>query len=183
MRLFDPAGGEWIGLHRHLNAVFGIAFSPDGRRLISGGGGREAVKLWDVGTRQELLTLNGAGSFMDVVRWSADGDVILGGAPKEYRHKYVGSVAGLGLYKGVAHVYGIKVKGLPAWFMHRTYHMSRIPSFNRKVRVVADWTLAFVLKRETISLGQLHAPREEFTEVATPTSEIEKREPVGAGAR
>jgi NADH:quinone reductase (non-electrogenic) len=109
--------------------------------------------------------------------------VILGGAPKEYRHKYVGSVAGLGLYKGVAHVYGIKVKGLPAWFMHRTYHMSRIPSFNRKVRVVADWTLAFVLRRETIALGQLHTPREEFTHV-TPTVKLpDEREPVGAGAR
>jgi NADH dehydrogenase len=109
--------------------------------------------------------------------------VILGGAPKEYRHKYVGSVAGLGLYKGVAHVYGIKVKGLPAWFMHRTYHMSRIPSFNRKVRVVADWTLAFVLRRETIALGQLHTPREEFTHV-TPTVKLpEEREPVGAGTR
>ena len=31
----------------------------------------------------------------------------------EYKHKYVGSVAGLGLYKGVANVYGIKVKGVP----------------------------------------------------------------------
>jgi NADH:ubiquinone reductase (H+-translocating) len=107
--------------------------------------------------------------------------VILGGLPKEYKHKYVGSVAGLGLYKGVAHVYGIKVKGLPAWFMHRTYHMSRIPSFNRKVRVVADWTLAFVLRRETIALGQLHAPREEFTHVTPPvTRPAEDRSKVGA---
>jgi serine/threonine protein kinase/WD40 repeat protein len=82
VRLFDPARGEWLkDLHGHLNAVFGVAFSPDGRRLISGGGGREAIKLWDVGTRQELLTLGGAGSFMDVARWSADGDVILAGAP------------------------------------------------------------------------------------------------------
>jgi WD40 repeat protein len=80
--LYDPAKGKLIdSLHGHLNAVFGIAFSLDGRRLISGGGGREAVKLWDVGTRQELLTLSGAGSFMDVARWSADGDVILAGAP------------------------------------------------------------------------------------------------------
>jgi NADH dehydrogenase len=39
--------------------------------------------------------------------------VILGGAPKEYRHKYAGSVASLGLHKGVAQVYGIKLKGLP----------------------------------------------------------------------
>lgn len=104
--------------------------------------------------------------------------VILGGEPKEYRHKYAGSVASLGLHKGVAHVYGIKLKGLPAWLMHRTYHVSRIPSLNRKVRVVADWTLASVFKRETISLGQLHTPRSEFAQLAAPAEE-----PVGAGVR
>jgi NADH dehydrogenase len=109
--------------------------------------------------------------------------VILGGAPKEYKHKYAGSVASLGLYKGVAQVYGIKLKGLPAWFMHRTYHMSRIPSFNRKVRVVADWTLAFLLKREVISLGQLHAPREEFVHLAGPSSDDNIQPPVPAGVR
>jgi WD40 repeat protein len=82
VRLFDPAKGELIGsLHGHLNAVYSIAFSPDGRRLIStSSGGREAVKLWDVGTRQELLTLGGTGSLFEA-RWSADGDVILAGVP------------------------------------------------------------------------------------------------------
>jgi NADH dehydrogenase len=110
-------------------------------------------------------------------------EVILGGTPKNYKHKYAGSVASLGLYKGVAQVYGIKLKGLPAWLMHRTYHMSRIPSLNRKVRVVADWTLAFVLKRETVSLGQLHTPRDEFTHVTPPLSDDRAGEPVGAGAR
>ena len=99
--------------------------------------------------------------------------VVHGGQPKEYRHRYVGSVAGLGLYKGVANVYGVKLKGFPAWLMHRTYHMSRIPSFNRKVRVVADWTLAFLLRREVVALGQLHAPRDEFTHV-TPEIPVEK---------
>jgi hypothetical protein len=53
----------------------------DGRRLISTFGGREAVKLWDVGTRQELLTLGGTASSTVSGRWSADGDVILAGAP------------------------------------------------------------------------------------------------------
>ena len=109
--------------------------------------------------------------------------VVYGGVPKDYKHKYAGSVASLGLYKGVAQVYGIKLKGLPAWLMHRTYHMSRIPSFNRKVRVLADWTLAFVLKREVISLGQLHAPREEFTHVTPPLGDDRSPEPVGAGSR
>ena len=83
----------------------------------------------------------------------------------DYVHKYAGSVASLGLHKGVAQVYGIKVKGWPAWFMHRTYHVSRIPSFNRKVRVVADWTLALFLKREVVSLGSLHDPKESFEDV------------------
>jgi NADH dehydrogenase len=109
--------------------------------------------------------------------------VILGGTVKQYKHKYAGSVASLGLYKGVAQVYGIKLKGLPAWFMHRTYHMSRIPSFNRKVRVLADWTLAFLLKREVISLGQLHEPREEFVHLAAADTAAEAQVAVGAGLR
>lgn len=97
-------------------------------------------------------------------------NVIRGGEPVAYQHKHAGSVASLGLYKGVAQVYGIKMRGLPAWFMHRTYHMSRIPSLNRKVRVVADWTLAFFLKREVVALGQLHDPREDFAEASQPVS-------------
>ncbi|MEU5880223.1 NAD(P)/FAD-dependent oxidoreductase [Spirillospora sp. NPDC047279] len=81
---------------------------------------------------------------------------------KEYRHKYVGSVAGLGLHKGVANVYGIKLRGVLAWFMHRTYHLSRVPTVNRKFRVTADWTLALFFRREIVSLGALERPRREF---------------------
>jgi NADH dehydrogenase len=79
-----------------------------------------------------------------------------------YQHKYAGSVASLGLHKGVAQVYGVKLKGWPAWFMHRGYHVSRVPTFNRKARVVADWALASVFRREVIALGQLQDPRREF---------------------
>jgi WD40 repeat protein len=80
--LYDVAKGELIeAVHGHLNAAFGVAFSPDGRRLISASGGREAVKLWDVGTRQELLTLTGTGSTLGLARWTIDGGTILAGAP------------------------------------------------------------------------------------------------------
>jgi NADH dehydrogenase len=80
----------------------------------------------------------------------------------DYEHKHVGSVASLGLHKGVAQVYGIKLRGFPAWFMHRTYHMSRMPTFNKKVRVVLDWTLALFFKRDIVALGSLHHPRDDF---------------------
>ncbi|MEV6182088.1 NAD(P)/FAD-dependent oxidoreductase [Streptomyces sp. NPDC052015] len=79
-----------------------------------------------------------------------------------YSHKYVGSVASLGLHEGVAHVYGRKLKGYPAWFMHRAYHLSRVPTFNRKARVLAEWTLSGLFKREIVSLGSLEHPRAEF---------------------
>ncbi|MEV5484198.1 MULTISPECIES: NAD(P)/FAD-dependent oxidoreductase [Streptomyces] len=87
---------------------------------------------------------------------------VRGGPIVDYRHKYVGSVASLGLHKGVAHIYGRKLKGYPAWFMHRAYHLSRVPTFNRKARVLAEWTLAGLFKREIVSLGSLENPRAEF---------------------
>ena len=80
----------------------------------------------------------------------------------EYRHKYAGSVASLGLHEGVAHVYGRKFKGYPAWLMHRVYHLSRVPTVNRKARILAEWTLAGLFKREIVSLGSLEHPRAEF---------------------
>ena len=88
----------------------------------------------------------------------------------DYRHKHVGSVASLGLYRGVAEVYGIKLRGPAAWFMHRTYHLSRMPTLNRKSRVLADWTMALFFPREVVSLGQLSQPRQEFQAAAQPPS-------------
>jgi len=92
--------------------------------------------------------------------------VLRGGEPTEYRHEYLGSVASLGLHKGVAQLklagVSIKLRGWPAWFAHRTYHLSRVPTFNRKVRVAADWTLALFFHREIVSLGALQNPRVEF---------------------
>jgi NADH dehydrogenase len=87
---------------------------------------------------------------------------VRGGTLRDYRHKYVGSVASLGLYRGVAEIYGIKLRGIVAWFMHRTYHVSRMPTLNRKVRVVADWTGALFFRREVVALGQIQEPRSEF---------------------
>jgi NADH dehydrogenase len=82
---------------------------------------------------------------------------------KPYEHSYAGSVASLGLYKGAAEIYGIKLKGFVAWFMHRTYHLSRMPTFNRKFRVCSDWTQALLFRREVVSLEQIHEPKAEFT--------------------
>ncbi|GAA4556406.1 NAD(P)/FAD-dependent oxidoreductase [Planotetraspora kaengkrachanensis] len=79
-----------------------------------------------------------------------------------YRHKNAGSVASLGLYQGVAQVYGRQMRGFPAWAMHRTYHLMRMPTFNKKSRILMDWTLGLLFPREIVSLGALQRPHEEF---------------------
>ena len=64
---------------RHLMAVHSMAFSPNGRRLGSGGNLADSVKLWDVETGQEILNL-ASGTFMNWnVHFSDDGNLILAG--------------------------------------------------------------------------------------------------------
>ncbi|MGW5352567.1 NAD(P)/FAD-dependent oxidoreductase [Streptomyces sp. NPDC004031] len=84
----------------------------------------------------------------------------------DYRHKYVGSVASLGLHEGVALLYGRRFTGYPAWLMHRAYHLSRVPTANRKSKVLAEWILSGLFKREIVSLGSLEHPRAEFEHAA-----------------
>jgi NADH dehydrogenase len=92
--------------------------------------------------------------------------VLRGLDPADYSHHHNGSVASLGLYKGVAQVYGVKVKGFPAWWLHRTYHVSKVPTTRRKVQVVTDWTIAFLFKRDVTSLWSTHEPFREFAATA-----------------
>ncbi|MBK1785575.1 NAD(P)/FAD-dependent oxidoreductase [Prauserella cavernicola] len=89
--------------------------------------------------------------------------VIRGNQAEDYYHKNVGSVASLGLHKGVADTFNVKVKGFIAWLMHRAYHVKAMPTFNRKVRIMLDWIMGGVLRREVVSLGQINNPKEEFT--------------------
>jgi len=92
--------------------------------------------------------------------------VLRDGKPKDYCHKNAGSVASLGLHKGVADVYNVKVKGFVAWSMHRIYHVSRMPTFNRKARITLDWLTAGLFRREIISMGQINDPKAEFERAA-----------------
>lgn len=84
----------------------------------------------------------------------------------EYRHTYAGSVASLGLHEGVALLYGRRLTGYPAWLVHRIYHLSRMPTVNRKSKVLAEWILSGLFKREIVSLGSLEHPRAEFEQAA-----------------
>lgn len=98
-----------------------------------------------------------------------------GGEVKEYSHKNLGTVASLGLHKGVAILFGkIKLRGFPAWVMHRMYHVAAMPTASRKIRITTNWIGTWLLRREVVSLGSIHDPRAEFRAASAPAPERPK---------
>jgi NADH:ubiquinone reductase (H+-translocating) len=96
-------------------------------------------------------------------RLAANVAATLHGEPvRPFRYRTLGGLASLGRYKGVALVLGVPLRGFPAWFLHRSYHVSRIPTFNRKVRVILDWTVGLFFRRDVVQLGSLRDPRAPF---------------------
>ena len=81
------------------------------------------------------------------------------GTPRAYRYRMLGQVATLGRYRGIADILGLRVRGFPGWFVTRTYHLSQLPLFSRKLRVVTDWTVALFFRRDIAELGTLGHPR------------------------
>ncbi|MCU1479883.1 MAG: NAD(P)/FAD-dependent oxidoreductase [Subtercola sp.] len=89
--------------------------------------------------------------------------------PAEYRHASLGTVAGYGVGRGAAllnlgPLRGVKLRNLPAWLAHRSYHGAVIPTVRRKIRVVAGWAVEALTGRETVSLAATQHPRHIFEE-------------------
>lgn len=78
-----------------------------------------------------------------------------GEAPRPHRYRSLGEAASLGRYKGVAKVLGLELSGPLGWFVTRTYHLRQLPLASRRLRVVSDWTLALLFRRDIVQLGAL----------------------------
>jgi NADH dehydrogenase len=75
-----------------------------------------------------------------------------GGQLEPFRYRPLGQLASIGHHTGVGIVFGVRVRGLLAWFMWRGYYWSRTPGFNRKVRVAIDWLLTAIFGTDPVQL-------------------------------
>jgi len=77
VELQDGGTGQLLGQFRgFLHGVHSLAFSADSRRLAAGSDDRQAVKIWDVQSLQELVTLRGGGTVFSQTGFSPDGNLL-----------------------------------------------------------------------------------------------------------
>jgi NADH dehydrogenase len=93
---------------------------------------------------------------------------VRGGKVRDYRHHSLGTIATLGIGRGIFQYKGIVIKGLPAWLMHRGYHLLSVPSWERKVRVLSIWVAQAGYGRDLVSLASVQHPRDAFVSSGEP---------------
>jgi NADH dehydrogenase len=55
-------------------------------------------------------------------------------------------MASLGHSRAVAQVFGMRLRGFPAWWLRRTYYLMQMPHWDRRFRIVLDWTVALFFR-------------------------------------
>jgi NADH dehydrogenase len=72
----------------------------------------------------------------------------------------LGTMASLGHTRAVALVFGVRLTGFPAWWLRRTYYLFQMPRWDRRLRIVLDWTVALFF-RPDITKVELRVEREQ----------------------
>lgn len=82
------------------------------------------------------------------------------GAPlKPFVYSTLGMLASLGNFRGVGRVFRFKIRGFVAWWVWRSYYLMQMPRWERRLRIMLDWTVALILKNDIVKMdfqGQGH---------------------------
>jgi WD40 repeat protein len=72
---------QLLRLVGHHGAVTSVAWSPDGMRLASGGGGKEGGELfvWDAHSGQRVHALAGHPGVVSALTWTSSGELVVSG--------------------------------------------------------------------------------------------------------
>jgi NADH:ubiquinone reductase (H+-translocating) len=91
--------------------------------------------------------------------------VIGGQLPTPFLFRPLGTMASLGHTRAVARVLGVRLTGFLAWWIRRTYYLFQMPRWDRRLRIVLDWTVALFFRPDItkvelrVEREQLHRPR------------------------
>ena len=83
---------------------------------------------------------------------------VRGGALKPFSFSTIGQLAAIGRRTGVANIFGMNFSGFLAWWMWRTIYLSKLPRFEKKLRVALDWTLDLLFTKDLVQFQTFRAP-------------------------
>jgi NADH dehydrogenase len=81
---------------------------------------------------------------------------------KPFIYSTLGTLAALGHYDGVGRVWKFKLRGFSAWWVWRSYYLMQMPRWERRIRIMLDWTIALFFRNDIVKLdlfGEEHPSR------------------------
>jgi len=93
---------------------------------------------------------------------------VRGGVKKKFSFATIGQLAAIGRRTGVANILGFNFSGFIAWWLWRTIYLSKLPRFEKKLRVALDWTLDLVFSKDFVQYLTFRAPSVSEDESAEP---------------
>jgi len=67
---------------------------------------------------------------------------------KKFEYKSKGQMAIIGKRNGVASFFGMNISGIWAWALWRNVYISKIPKWDKRLRVLLDWTIDLFFDRD-----------------------------------
>jgi NADH dehydrogenase len=80
-----------------------------------------------------------------------------GRAPEPFRYPGLGQGVSIGKRTAVGEVKGIPVRGLPAWIVWRALLFYYFPTWDRRLRLLADWSIWPIVGRDIVEMGRAHS--------------------------
>jgi NADH dehydrogenase len=77
---------------------------------------------------------------------------VRGQPTRPFAFSSIGQLVPLGRRCAIAEIFGLKFRGVFAWWLWRTLYLSKLPGLERKIRVALDWTLDLFLPRDIVLL-------------------------------
>jgi len=83
---------------------------------------------------------------------------IHGGEKRPFVFETIGLLASIGKRTGVARIMGVNFSGFVAWWLWRSIYLSKLPRFEKKVRVALDWFLDLIFSKDIVQFQTERAP-------------------------
>ena len=77
---------------------------------------------------------------------------------KQFTFMTIGQLASIGRRTGLANIFGFNFSGFIAWWLWRTIYLSKLPRFEKKLRVAFDWTLDLLFSKDLVQFLNIRAP-------------------------